>query len=217
MSSAGDTGGEVSKDEAAWRDLIARFDVPADPGLTSVPWPAREDLAGPAEASIDPAAPGRLAGTAGPDRAEGAGPDRGAADTVADPVITPEQLRGQQALPPGVRPLARPGRGHYSADGTRVIRPAGDPRSYIPPEEDDERYVPAPMPPPARLDPISKAAIVAVIGGPGYLLLSALLSWSISPTEAFIAVAAFIGGFVALVVKRGDHTRRDDDDDGAVL
>lgn len=190
MSGAGDTGGEVSREEAAWRDLIARFDLPADPELTGAPWPARENLAG---------------------------PDHGASDTVADPVITPDQLGGQQALPPGVRPWTRPSGGYFPADGTRVIRPAGDPRSYSPPEEDDERYVPAPLPPPTRLDPISKAAIVAVVGGPGYLLLSFFLSWTISPTAAFVAVAAFIGGFVALVVKRGDHSRRDDDDDGAVL
>jgi len=217
MSGAGDTGGEVSREEAAWRDLIARFDLPADPELTSAPWPAREDLARPAEASIDPPAPGRLSGAAGPDRAENAGPDRGAADTVADPVITPDQLGGPQALPPGVSPRPRPSGAYFPVDGARVIRPAGDPRSYTPPEEDDERYVPAPLPPPASLDPVSKTAIVAVIAGPVYLLLGFLLSWQTSPTAAAVAVAAFIGGFVTLVVKRGDRSRRDDDDDGAVL
>jgi hypothetical protein len=65
---------------------------------------------------------------------------------------------------------------------------------------------------------VSKAALVAVIGGPGYLLIaSVLLHWTISATAAFVAVAAFIGGFVTLVVKLGDRQRRDDDDDGAVL
>jgi hypothetical protein len=209
MSSAGDTGGEVSRDEAAWRDLIARFDLPADPALTSVPWPAREDLARPAEASLDPPAPGRHAGTAGPDH-------DGVADTVADPVITPDQLGGQQAIPPGVRPLGRPGGGNTPVDRTRVIRPAGDPRAYSPPEEDDERYVPVPLPP-TRLDSASKAALVGVLGGPGYLILSAFLHWTISAVAAFVAVAAFIAGFVTLVVKLGDRQRRDDDDDGAVL
>jgi hypothetical protein len=218
MSGAGDTGGEVSRDEAAWRDLIARFDLPADPELTSMPWPAREDLAGPAEASLDPPVPGRLAGNAGGDRADAGGQDRsGTADTVADPVITPDQLGGQQALPPAVRPWATPSGGYIPADRTRVIRPVGDPRSYSPPEEDDRRYVPVPLPPPARLDSISKAALVGVIGGPGYLILSVLLHWAISATAAFVAVAAFVGGFVTLVVKLGDRPRRDDDDDGAVL
>jgi hypothetical protein len=204
MSGAGDTGGEVSRDEAAWRDLIARFDLPADSALTSTPWPAREDLAGPAEASLD------SADAAARDRSE-------PADTVADPVITPDQLGGQQAPPPTVRPWPGPSGGYIPADRTRVIRPAGDPRSYSPPEEDDERYVPAPLPPPARLDGVSKGAIVAVIGGPGYLLLSVFLHWAISATVAFVAVAAFVGGFVTLVLKLGDRPRRDDDDDGAVL
>ncbi|MGH3304522.1 MAG: hypothetical protein ACRDOK_23145, partial [Streptosporangiaceae bacterium] len=89
---------------------------------------------------------------------------------------------------------------------------------YTPADEDDDRYVPAPLPPPARLDPISKAALAAVIGGPGYLLVvSVFLHWTISATAAFVAVAAFIGGFVTLVVKLGDRPGRDDDDDGAVL
>jgi hypothetical protein len=198
MSGAGDTNGEVSRDEAAWRDLVARFELPADPSLTGAPWPAREDLTGPAEASLDPH-------------------HGGPADTVGGPVITPDQLEGQ-AVPPGVSPWARPGTGYTPVDRTRVIRPAGDPRAYSPPEEDDERYVPVPLPPPARLDPVSQAALVGVIGGPGYLLLSVFfLHWTISAMAAFAAVAAFIAGFVTLVVKLGDRPPRDDDDDGAVL
>jgi len=189
MSSAGDTGGEVSRDEAAWRDLIARFNLPADPALPSTPWPAREELGGSA----------------------------GTADTVADQVITPDQFEGQQAGPPGVRPRARPSGSYIPTDRTRVIRPAGDPRAYSPPEEDDEQYVPTPLPPPAGLDAASKAALVGVLGGPGYLILSAFLHWTISATAAFVAVAAFIAGFVTLVVKLGDRPRRDDDDDGAVV
>lgn len=209
MSGAGDAGGEVSRDEAAWRDLIARFDLPADPALAGVPWPAREDLARPTDASIDPPAPDRQAGSQSPDPS----PDRGVADTVADPIITPDQLDGQ----PAVRPRARPSGGYFPVDRTRVIRPAGDPRAYSPPEEDDEPYVPVPLPPPARLDAASKAALVAVLAGPGYLILSVFLHWTISATAAFVAVAAFIAGFVTLVVKLGDRPRRDDDDDGAVL
>ncbi len=209
MSSAGDTGGEVSRDEAAWRDLIARFDLPAEPALTGVPWPDREDLPEPAEASVDPPVPGRHTDTAGP--------DRGTADTVADPVITPDQLEGQQAVPPRVRPWDRPRGGYIPVDRTRVIRAAGDPRAYSPPEEDDEPYVPDPLPPPTRLDAAAKAALVGVLGGPGYLILSVFLHWTISATAAFVAVAAFIAGFVTLVVKLGDRPRRDDDDDGAVL
>src|SRR5215469_1163060 len=172
MSGPGDIGGEVSGDEAAWRDLIARFDVPADQEDAKHPWPSSEDL---------PGTPLGARSTA--DQSPGDG---------TDPLITADY-----------------------ADG--VIHTA-DPRTYSPPEEDDERYVPVPLPPPARLDPIGKAAWVAVIGGPAYLLIAGLfLNLTVSPAAAFIAVAAFIGGFVALIVRAGDRSRRDDDDDGAVL
>ncbi len=204
MSGAGDTDGEISRDEAAWRDLIARFDRPADPMLTEVPWPAREDLPGSAAAR----AAANLAA------ADAAGPELGAPPNQADPVSSPEQPSALPGAPawPGQRTSYGP------ADRTRVVRPAGDPRSYVPPDEEDERYLPAPLPPPAKLDSISKAALVGVVGGPAYLLIvSVFLHWTISATAAFVAVAAFIGGFVTLVVKLGDRPRRDDDDDGAVL
>ena len=107
---------------------------------------------------------------------------------------------------------------YIPADRTRVIRPAGDPRSYTPAEEEDEPYKPPPLPPPAKLDSASKAALAGVIGGPGYLLVvSVFLHWTMSAEAAFIAVAAFVAGFVTLVVKLGDRSDRDDDDDGAVL
>jgi hypothetical protein len=205
MSSAGDAEGEISKDEAAWRDLVARFDRPADPTLTEVPWPATEDL--PGSAATRAAASLAAADAGSPDVTGGSSP-------TTDPVQTPEK--------PGTRPGPRPWPAAEStyrpADHARVVRPAGDPRTYTPPEEEDERYVPAPLPPPAKLDAISKVALAAVIGGPGYLLIvSVFLHWTISAIAAFIAVAAFIGGFVTLVVKLGDRQRRDDDDDGAVL
>jgi hypothetical protein len=208
MSGAGDTDGGISRDEATWRDLIARFDRPADPGLTEVPWPTREDLPGSAAAR----AAASLAA------ADAAAPDHpGTSNSGADPVSAPDQ--------PGALPEPRPwpaqpaSSSNYGAtDRTRVVRPAGDPRSYVPADEEDERYVPAPLPPPAKLGTISKLALAGVIGGPGYLLVvSVFLHWAISATDAFIAVAAFIGGFVTLVVKLGDRPRRDDDDDGAVL
>ena len=185
MSGPGDIGGEVSGDEAAWRDLIARFDVPADLEQTEHPWPSSEDL---------PATP--LSGSAVA--------DPGSADR-ADPLVTRDC--------PELKPDP-----YQPADRGRVIRHATDPRSYSPPDEADERYVPEPLPPPAKLDAVTKAAWVAVIGGPAYLLVVSLfLNLTVSPTAAFIAVAAFVGGFVTLIVKLGDRQKRDDDDDGAVL
>jgi hypothetical protein len=185
MSGPGDIGGEVSGDEAAWRDLIARYDVPADLEQTEHPWPSSEDL---------PRKP-----VSGPGAA-----DPGPADR-ADPLVSRDR---PDPMPDVYQP----------ADRGRVIRHATDPRNYSPPDEADERYVPVPLPPPAKLDSITKAAWVAVIGGPAYLLVVSLFtSVTVSPTAAFIAVAAFVAGFVTLIVKLGDRPKRDDDDDGAVL
>ena len=251
MSGPGDIDGEVSGDEAAWRDLIARFDVPADRTGASVPWPVSEDLpeppaspADPAETSTErgaaPADPaGGLAdpaatsaepgdGPAGPaDPAEPVGPSAeqgagaaaeqgaGAAEArdASDAGRQPDQLGG-----PATQPANPATRFVIPADRTRVIRPAGDPRAYTPPEEEDEPYVPVPLPPPAKMDSVTKAALAGVVGGPGYLLIASLfLHWTISPEAAFVAVAAFVAGFVTLVVKLGDRSGRDDDDNGAVL
>jgi len=207
MTGAGDADGEISRDEATWRDLVARYDRPADTTLTDVPWPAREDLPGSA--------------TGPDDTIPAAHPP--SQDIPGKPGPTADPASSTMDQPPGARsgawPWPEPDGGYQPADRTRVVRPASDPRSYTPADEnDDERYVPAPLPPPAKLDSISKAALVAVIGGPGYLLIaSVFLHWTVSAAAAFVAVAAFIGGFVTLVVKLGDRSRRDDDDDGAVL
>jgi hypothetical protein len=200
MSGTGDIGGEVSGEEAAWRDLIARFDSPGGPAADAAPWPAREDL-----------------------------PDTGVSTDLADPGTSTElpgagfspELPGAGFSPELPAAPAEPGQRtadeRSPADRTRIIRPAGDPRSYSPAEEEDEPYVPAPLPPPAKLDPVSKGAWAALICGPGYLLLGTLLGWTISGTEALAAIAAFVAGFVILVVRMSDHPPRDDDDDGAVL
>jgi hypothetical protein len=173
MSGTGDIGGEVSGEEAAWRDLIARFDSPGSTVADTAPWPAREDL-----------------------------PDAGISTDVPTAPQEPEPEAAN---------------GSIVADRARIVRPAADPRSYSPPEEEDEPYVPEPLPPPAKLDPVSKGAWAALICGPGYLLLGTLLGWTISGTEALTAIAAFIAGFVILVIKMSDRPPRDEDDDGAVL
>jgi hypothetical protein len=185
MSGPGDIGGEVSGDEAAWRDLIARFDVAAELEQAEHPWPSSEDVPPGAHAAPRPA-------------------DLGPGETT-DPLITPsdDDLTSDPYLP---------------GERGRIFQYSGDPRNYSPPDEEDERYVPVPLPPPGKLDPVTKAAWVAVVAGPVYLLIVSLfLNLRVSPTAAFIAVAAFVGGFVTLIIKLGNRPRRDDDDDGAVL
>jgi hypothetical protein len=173
MSGNEDVGGDVGGEEAAWRDLVARFDSPRQESRLTAPWPEREDL--------------------------------------AEPGAEPGTITGELPVTSGEAPD-----NSVPADRTRVMY-LGDPRSYSPPEEQDEPYVPTPLPPPAKLDWLAKTAWTALICGPAYLLLGTLLDWTISGAEALLAIAAFVGGFVVLVLKMGDRPPRDDDDDGAVL
>jgi hypothetical protein len=215
MSGPGDVGGDVSGDEAAWRDLIARYDVPADTQVSDPPWPAREDLPRPAPDGTDqPAVAAARTDLPGADPAspDAIKTDLASADlTNQDPADSADPIIARD-LPGGATSAYLP------TDRTRIIRYAGNPRDYSASEEQDEPYSSVPLPPPAKLDPVAKAAWVGVIGGPGYLLVVSLfMHMAVSATAAFVAVGAFVGGFATLIVKLGDRPPRDDDDDGAVL
>ncbi|MEV4010135.1 hypothetical protein AB0J35_06535 [Nonomuraea angiospora] len=112
----------------------------------------------------------------------------------------------------------------------RVVKPSEEPEpdedpykdSYKDPADDEEEeeghFEPPPPPPLPKLDLATKLAWVALFGGPAYLLVAAMASWHMEGWALFTAVAAFIGGFVALVVRMGDGPPNDSGwDDGAVL
>ncbi|MFF5107870.1 hypothetical protein [Streptosporangium sp. NPDC000509] len=85
-------------------------------------------------------------------------------------------------------------------------------------EDEEGHYVPPPPPPLPKTDATTKIAWLALFGGPAYLLISAALGWNLQGWMLFTAVAAFIGGFVALVVRMGDGPPNDSGwDDGAVI
>jgi hypothetical protein len=85
-------------------------------------------------------------------------------------------------------------------------------------DEDEGHFEPPPPPPLPKLDLPTKLAWVALFGGPAYLLVAAMANWHMEGWALFTAVAAFIGGFVALVVRMGDDRPNDSGwDDGAVL
>ncbi len=90
----------------------------------------------------------------------------------------------------------------------RVVKPASD-------EEEDDHFIPPPPPPLPRPDAMTRFAWIALLGGPLYLVASVFLRWQVPSWAAFTAVAAFIGGFVALVLRMGDEPP--EDDDGAVV
>jgi hypothetical protein len=104
------------------------------------------------------------------------------------------------------------------APDQRVIAGPGA-RDYSPPADpEDDHYVPPPPPPLPKIDPVTKVAWLALLGGPLYLVIATAVGWTVSGLAAFIAVAAFIGGFAALVFRMGNGGPRDSGpDDGAVV
>jgi hypothetical protein len=180
---AGSAPGGSSGDEAAWLDLVARFDAPtAENGDGSTPWPEREDLTD--SVPVTPAGPDAT------DAPEAPGPSSPAAEPPANP---------------GVR-LPTAGPGH----GPRDTRTPANP--------EDEHYVPPPPPPLPKIDPATKLAWLALVGGPCYLLVATAVGWTVSGLAAFLCVAAFVGGFAVLVLRMDNGGPSDSGpDDGAVV
>lgn len=84
--------------------------------------------------------------------------------------------------------------------------------------DDDEHFVP---PSPAlhiSPDPVTRAAWVGLIGGPLLLLANVWGLLTLGGLAPFIGVAAFVAGFIALIVRMPHRLPIDDGpDDGAVL
>lgn len=219
------SGGGVTGDEAAWRDLVARFSMPAAPAVA--PWPEREDLAadpaGPAQAAHRAQAKDETSGWEDREKPD-AGPypeaDHGAG-TAENPGAAPAD--GRDAGPADALRGA-------DADRTRVIRPATAAASPSPvpaaplvpkatgSRDDEDHYVPPPPPPLPHLDPVAKGAWTALFGGPAYLLFTTLMGWTVSGWAALLAVMAFVGGFAVVVLRLGDGpSRGSGPDNGAML
>ena len=85
------------------------------------------------------------------------------------------------------------------------------------PDEPEDGYVPPPPPPLPQPDSVTRLAWAGLLGGPGLLVLSALLGLGLQSWVIVGALLAFLAGFGTLVARMRDH--RDDDgwDDGAVV
>jgi hypothetical protein len=243
-SKGGDVGGNVSGDEAAaWRDLVARYDLPADVDPAHAPWPDAENLGSAAAAqqtsgavdqdqrpAVDhdqwpvdgggPGAEGRLAeADARVAEADGRAPGADARAPGAD-----ARVPGADGRPAGADETddqtdgpPRDARARETPDRARVIRHAAPPPQPPAEDEPDDRYIPPPPPPLPNLDPVTKGAWTALAGGPAYLLVATIAGWQIPGWAAFLAVAAFITGFTLIVLRMSDKRPEDDDNNGAVL
>jgi hypothetical protein len=226
------TEGSERDEDAAWRDLVAQFDIPLA-AQQPVPWPDREDMPpqtreprgtheaegvkGAYEAdAVD--GTGAVSGTGAADGADGAYGELGTDGTYlgsggigadgAWDAFGAGRLSGAAHDPDLTlvpRLIRGPAAGGTPARGT--------------PTEDDEHFVPPAPPPLPRLDPLTKGAWAALFGGPGYLVVAAAAGWSVPGLAAFCAVAAFVAGFAILVLRMNDPGAGDPDDgdDGAVV
>jgi hypothetical protein len=198
---------DMSGEDAAWRDLVARFDLPGDADGTPPPWPAREDLL--------TARHGKPLADAGTQEASGPGgsPESGSTDIPqSGDAGGPE---GDDDQPPGDKPGTAE---TAAADRTRVIKPAVPVQLPAAAQDEDEHYIPPPPPPLPALDPVAKGAWAALFGGPAFLLIATTAGWVIPGWATFGAVAAFVGGFAFVIIRMGDKpSRGSGPDNGAVL
>ncbi|MGI5270689.1 hypothetical protein ACQEUU_16165 [Nonomuraea sp. CA-218870] len=178
-----------SDEDEVWRQIVASFNETAERDSADQPWPDSENLpVEPTRRVVRPPEEFAADRRAGADDLD----DPGDLDDPDDP-DDPADARGKD------------GEGAEDGSGRR--------------ESDDEgHYEPPPPPPLPKLDLPAKLAWVALFGGPGYLLIAAMAGWHMEGWALFGAVAAFIGGFVALVVRMGDGPPGDSGwDDGARL
>jgi hypothetical protein len=225
-----------NEEEAAWLDLVARYEAPAA-GQT---WPERENLAEPgaatSEASIPdasqvrtpkapdgparPQAQARPAPVDPPFNADLTAPDLTGPDLPGPDLPGPDlpgpDLPGPDLTAPDLPAPDLTGPGLTGPGLTGPNRPASGARPA--PEMQEEHYFPPPPPPLPKLDPVTKGAWAALFGGPAYLLIATAVGWTVPAVAAFFAIGAFVGGFAILVMRMGDEPRDGDGpDDGAVV
>ena len=156
--------------------------------------------------------------TPGPEADDGAVPWPEREDLSGAVQVTqagPETPASPDALPgdPATGTPALPGQPR-----NRTGAGSGPRDSVAPDDPADEHFVPPPPPPLPKLDPVTKLAWLALFGGPCYLLIATAVGWAVSGLAAFLAVAAFVGGFAVLVLRMDNGGPRDSGpDDGAVV
>jgi hypothetical protein len=130
--------------------------------------------------------------------------ERAASDRSTDEVDDADE----QATPP--EPDRR--------EDATVPSPAQGPRDWAAAEDpDDDRYHPPEPPPLPRGDLVGRLAWAGVLLGPAFRLVAGLF-WRGAPRLWLaLAVLAFVGGFVTLVLRLPADRDDTDGDDGAVV
>ncbi|MDQ1671268.1 MAG: hypothetical protein QOE40_3329 [Actinomycetota bacterium] len=152
-----------------------------------------------------------------------AGFDSPSADTVPRWPASEDLDPAPDRRSPGPQPDLWPDESG-AVGGARVVRPAerdalssAAPGAGAPPPEDDH-FEPPPPPPIPLPDVVGRFAWAAVLGGPLFLVVATLLDLEVSGWAGFLALTAFVGGFVTLVARMKDRPPEDlGGDDGAVV
>jgi hypothetical protein len=186
------------REDIAWSDIVAGFDLDT---ADSVPrWPVSEDLDEDDTEDAD-GADGHD-GAAGDDGTEATGPGRrqdAAAGSPPGPTVGFDVLR--EGVP---SPVVR----RDDSDRPEAAEAA---------EAADDHFRPPPPPPLPEIDRIGRFAWAGALGGPAVLLLAALAGIQLEGWVGFLALVAFMAGFVTLVARMKDPPADSDPDDGAVV
>ncbi|SNQ46763.1 conserved hypothetical protein [Frankia canadensis] len=204
-------------DDAAFFELVARFDEPvehdpADSEPDGRRWPAAEDVGDTRRPTViilrPPFDPGPPFGPGSPP----------AADDRTDPGLDePRPLPG--IGPHGLRP-------DDDADEVVVIdlgaaAGAGDPRDDLGDldDPDDDHYIPPEPPPLPRIRPVTRWALGSIALGMVFLVVPSLIGLNQSRSQDVTGVMLILGGVGTLVARLGDRPPTDSDgpDDGAVI
>jgi len=232
-----DTSRDQSGDQAAWRDLVARLELPSAIDPANAPWPERENLGAAAaqHEATDPYEAMDPHETMDPQETKDLRPGTGQGlPTSRSRVIRPagsmhigesaQQSPGAADIPPSqesgpLRGLAR----RRETDDRGPDDPTRPDLGFLDYDAmgshgTDERYVPPHVPPLPKLDPVARGAWTALFGGPGYLFIATTLGWQVPGWAELAAIIAFVAGFVILVSRLGDGpSRRDGPDQGAIV
>ncbi|OAA28278.1 hypothetical protein UG55_1006253 [Frankia sp. EI5c] len=230
---------DPADDEAAFLDLVARFD--REPAQGERLWPAAEDLDGPRRPSIIIIRPtGRRPDGLPPDGRHLAGDDPG--EPTLPPAAPGEADSGGE--PGGLRPTGSPEAGAgASADGaapsagsppagTAPGRRSAGPGSpdgagwtvfgadgATPAGDQDDHYIPPPAPPIPKLRPVTRWALGSIALGVAILVVPSLIGMAQARSRDVAGVLLILGGVGTLVARMGDRLPTDFDgpDDGAVV
>ena len=118
--------------------------------------------------------------------------------------------------PPAASPRTSdaPFGGRFGDPRMFVVEDADDPYAGREADEVEDGYVPPPPPPLPQVAPDRGLAWAGVFGSPVVLLLALIFSIDLPSLLGYALIAAFVGGFVYLVIKM-PREPRDPWDDGA--